>query len=293
MGAMILVVGAGVAGTLAARSLALRGHRVLLVERERFPRQKVCGGCLGPEGVAALGSAGLGDLPARLGATPLSSLRLCASGRSARLPLEGGVALTRGRWSAWSPSVSSNHIRSPTRPPDPPALLLIGCYRSEDYERGAIIMAHAREGYVGTTVAESGRLIMAAALRPRAVQRWGIRGVVKRVLASAGRPAPPAGGEWRGTPAYVEPFTGEGMAWAMRSGLAVAEIAADGWTDDLGERWHARREELLDAAQHRCSMLTQALRWPGAVPLAVRLLRRFPSMAPRIVGRTTAWASVS
>ena len=79
----------------------------------------------------------------------------------------------------------------------------------------------------------------------------------------------------------------------MRSGLAVAEIAADGWTDDLGERWHARREELLDAAQHRCSMLTQALRWPGAVPLAVRLLRRFPSMAPRIVGRTTAWASVS
>ncbi|MHC4409752.1 MAG: NAD(P)/FAD-dependent oxidoreductase, partial [Planctomycetota bacterium] len=92
---MILVVGAGVAGSLAARALALRGHEVLLIDREKFPRTKVCGACLGPEAMAALREAGLGELPRELGATPLRALSLHASGRGARLALQGGAALSR------------------------------------------------------------------------------------------------------------------------------------------------------------------------------------------------------
>lgn len=41
-----IVVGAGPAGSMAARALALAGRRVALLEKERFPRPKACGGGL-------------------------------------------------------------------------------------------------------------------------------------------------------------------------------------------------------------------------------------------------------
>ena len=41
-----VVIGAGPAGAMAARELALQGGRILLVERKRFPRWKICGACL-------------------------------------------------------------------------------------------------------------------------------------------------------------------------------------------------------------------------------------------------------
>ncbi len=43
-----IVVGAGPAGATAARELALAGRSVLLLERERLPRHKPCGGALSP-----------------------------------------------------------------------------------------------------------------------------------------------------------------------------------------------------------------------------------------------------
>ena len=42
----VVVVGAGPAGSTAARHLAQRGARVLMIERERMPRYKTCGGGL-------------------------------------------------------------------------------------------------------------------------------------------------------------------------------------------------------------------------------------------------------
>jgi geranylgeranyl reductase family protein len=45
----VIVVGAGPAGSTAARSLAERGARVILFDRARFPRDKLCGGGLTPK----------------------------------------------------------------------------------------------------------------------------------------------------------------------------------------------------------------------------------------------------
>jgi len=45
-----LIIGAGPAGGMLALSLAIRGHKVALVEQSQFPRNKVCGCCLGPVG---------------------------------------------------------------------------------------------------------------------------------------------------------------------------------------------------------------------------------------------------
>ncbi len=56
-----IVVGGGPAGAAAARTLALGGARVLLLERRRLPRYKACGGCLSRRVERLLGFE-LGDL---------------------------------------------------------------------------------------------------------------------------------------------------------------------------------------------------------------------------------------
>jgi 2-polyprenyl-6-methoxyphenol hydroxylase-like FAD-dependent oxidoreductase len=56
----VLVVGAGVAGSACAILLARCGWSVALVERQTFPRAKVCGECLGAGSFALLDALGVG-----------------------------------------------------------------------------------------------------------------------------------------------------------------------------------------------------------------------------------------
>ncbi|MFW6032813.1 MAG: FAD-dependent oxidoreductase, partial [Phycisphaeraceae bacterium] len=93
----VLVIGAGPAGSFAARQLARTGLDVTLAERSTFPREKACGCCLNELGLKVLRRAGLGDLPASLGGRALDEVYLASAGRSARLPLPGGIALSRSR----------------------------------------------------------------------------------------------------------------------------------------------------------------------------------------------------
>jgi len=57
----VLVVGAGPSGAAAAAWLARAGHRVLVVDRKRFPREKTCGDALTPRAVRQLEDLGLAD----------------------------------------------------------------------------------------------------------------------------------------------------------------------------------------------------------------------------------------
>jgi geranylgeranyl reductase family protein len=57
----VLVIGAGPSGATAAHWLAQRGHRVLAVEKKRFPREKTCGDGLTPRAVRQLNDMGLAD----------------------------------------------------------------------------------------------------------------------------------------------------------------------------------------------------------------------------------------
>lgn len=50
----VVIIGAGIAGSAAAIALARRGWRTLLLDRQRFPRHKVCGEFLSPESLAML-----------------------------------------------------------------------------------------------------------------------------------------------------------------------------------------------------------------------------------------------
>lgn len=57
----VVVVGCGPAGAIAALHLARRGVPVLVLEKERFPRDKVCGDALMPDALRALARAGVLD----------------------------------------------------------------------------------------------------------------------------------------------------------------------------------------------------------------------------------------
>lgn len=54
-----VVVGAGPAGAAAAAHLARRGHQVLLLDRERFPREKACGDALNGDALRRLDGLGV------------------------------------------------------------------------------------------------------------------------------------------------------------------------------------------------------------------------------------------
>ncbi len=68
----VLVVGAGPGGSTAAWALASRGLDVVVLERARFPREKVCGDYVDPRGLRVLREMGcLGELEGS-GAHPIS-----------------------------------------------------------------------------------------------------------------------------------------------------------------------------------------------------------------------------
>ncbi len=57
----VIIAGAGPAGSIAALRLARGGARVLLVDRARFPRPKLCGDTLNPGAMALLRAHGLAE----------------------------------------------------------------------------------------------------------------------------------------------------------------------------------------------------------------------------------------
>ena len=80
----LLVVGGGPAGAALASLAAQQGARVIVLERDRFPRDKVCGEFLSAEGCAVLGRMGLLDGLIRAGGVPMTSCLLAdARGRHA------------------------------------------------------------------------------------------------------------------------------------------------------------------------------------------------------------------
>jgi 2-polyprenyl-6-methoxyphenol hydroxylase-like FAD-dependent oxidoreductase len=178
------------------------------------------------------------------------------------------------------------------------------------YQPGTIYMATGRGGYVGVVRVEDDRLDVAAALDPSFVKGEGGPGPAAEViLYSAGWPVPPgfADARWKGTPAltrrprrlgggrtfvvgdaagYVEPFTGEGMAWAVMSAAALAPIAARavrGWTPQHLREWEATHRRVVGSRQRVCRVVAGVLRSPLLTGLAVRAIRWLPALSRPVV----------
>jgi flavin-dependent dehydrogenase len=176
----------------------------------------------------------------------------------------------------------------------------------EGYSPGQVFMACARDGYVGLVVLEDGRLNIAAALRPEAVRReGGIGPLAERVLAEARFPAVPGLGQlpWKGTPqltrspavlaasrvfrvgdaaGYVEPFTGEGIAWALAGGFRLARLLGSSMDADgpsLERAWAEVHRREIARTQLACHAARLALRSPWLTGALVRILDVHPALA--------------
>jgi flavin-dependent dehydrogenase len=95
-----VVVGAGPAGSIAARQLVLQSKSVLLVERQSWPRAKACGGCLNQRALSYLHSLGLSSVVQAACGKPLQRLELRNGQQRLEIPLPAGVAIRRGPFDA-------------------------------------------------------------------------------------------------------------------------------------------------------------------------------------------------
>lgn len=340
----VVIIGAGPAGSVAALRLkALPGgaaRRVLLVDREDFPRGKVCGCCLNGAAVGALDAVGLGHLPSALGGVRLDRWQAQIAGKQITASLPTGWALSREAFDgalvahardagvevrtgvvarvretsservlielkdvsgktkvarAATLVVASglaggglDHVLPWRQLPTGPIGLGTTIEASHPaYSSGTVYMACDATGYAGLVRLEDGRLDIAAAVYDPAGdarrQRTGAR--VAAILRSAGMP-PVAGLEtarWQGTPrlhrqrqagqgrviavgdaaGYVEPFTGEGMAWAMQTGVIAAETIErmnSGCEVEFGAAYCRAYRRFSSRRRLPCRVVTAALR---------------------------------
>jgi flavin-dependent dehydrogenase len=99
----VLIAGGGPAGSVAALVLARVGLRVRVVDREMFPRDKLCGDTLNPGALALLDSLAL-DRPWQAGAPPLYGMLVTGPGARVEARYRGGQAgraISRRIFDAW------------------------------------------------------------------------------------------------------------------------------------------------------------------------------------------------
>jgi hypothetical protein len=80
---------------------------------------------------------------------------------------------------------------------------------------------------------------------------------------------------------YVEPFTGEGMAWAIRSAIAAADLlqVIDHWPEDMPARWENLHHNLVQRKQRWCKALRPLVRHPSLALLGINTARLMPPIA--------------
>ena len=89
---------------------------------------------------------------------------------------------------------------------------------------------------------------------------------------------------------YVEPFTGEGMGWALWGALALAPLVYDGvrrWDDALVHQWAQVHRRRIRRGQRVCRMVAWGLRRPWMARTAVRVLGAAPALARPLVMHTS------
>lgn len=179
-------------------------------------------------------------------------------------------------------------------------------WSSDFFAAGTIYMATGRHGYVGLVRVEDDRLDIAAAFDASFVKMSdGLGQAALKILKEVGWPLPAEIVDlpWKGTPAltrkplriaqhrlfavgdaagYIEPFTGEGMAWAIQSARILAPIASRAvkrWDAGLAAEWEAIHRRVLGPKQRFCRLVAQVLRSPILRPAAILTLSKFPQLA--------------
>ncbi|HEX8372956.1 MAG TPA: NAD(P)/FAD-dependent oxidoreductase [Chthoniobacterales bacterium] len=89
----VIIVGAGPAGAVCATVCARQGLSVLVLEREKFPRDKVCGDCLNPSAWEVLRRLGIDETIRSLPHSPLRRIQIATiNERVFEFPVESGAS---------------------------------------------------------------------------------------------------------------------------------------------------------------------------------------------------------
>jgi len=183
-----------------------------------------------------------------------------------------------------------------------------GCVATLD---GHVTMVVGREGYVGVTRVEGPHVNIAAALDIDFLKaQGGPAKAVRAILSSGGMTASSAldALDWQGTvpltrrmlapvaqrlfvigdaAGYIEPFTGEGMAWALSAADALVPLAARAvstWDASVERQWIATYDAVVRRNQRRCRIIARTLRYPTLVGVLVAALSHQPVLARPFLG---------
>lgn len=186
---------------------------------------------------------------------------------------------------------------------------------ADRYQAGIVYMHCGIGGYVGVVRLEDGRLNVAAAIDPRVAHQAGGIGAVAAHILTCGNADPlPAllTTHWHGTPAltrrrctlqsgniivlgdaagYIEPFTGEGMAWAFASAIGAAHAALAlirGDTAADPQSWPKLHRRMIVPRQRICRVVAWTLRRPLLTAAVVRLLTQQPKIALPVLRHMTS-----
>ena len=165
---------------------------------------------------------------------------------------------------------------------------------------GEILMRVARGGYIGAVELPSGAIDVAAAIDPARLRQFASVADCARDWLGARVLDPSAitNARWKGTPlltrrracvaadgilvagdaaGYIEPFTGEGMSWAIATGAAAGVVAAQiargeaSWT-----MWPALYASIVGRSRTRCRVIALLLRSPMLVRALISIGNRTP-----------------
>lgn len=174
-----------------------------------------------------------------------------------------------------------------------------------------VSMSVGQHGYVGAVRTAENEINVAVAVDPARLKATRPKDVVCDIWREAGAnfPDPPEDVHWLGTPpltrrtmplavrrlfllgdaaGYVEPFTGEGMAWALAAALAVvplAEQARQQWDDRLIPRWEQTFATIVRRRQWVCRAVATIVRRPLLSAGAIRLVQQFPQWTESLILR--------
>lgn len=177
-------------------------------------------------------------------------------------------------------------------------------------DRHSILMAVAPHGYVGVVEIEDGQLDLAAAVDATHLNKTKspLR-TLQTIFESAGIDCPEglASASIKGTipltrtanricgyrllllgdsTGYIEPFTGEGMAWALTAATAVLPLLKAGvleWTSSMESQWLATFRQIVGREQTICRILSSSLRRSWILPPLMMTCRLFPSLTQQLV----------
>ncbi len=326
----VIIVGAGPAGSVCAAVLAKTGRNVLLVDRARFPRHKVCGDCLNPSVWPVFERLGLRERVLALPHTVSNHVTFRGEfGERVEVPISGeyvvkrrdldallaqnaveagaefldGVAVTSIR-SGWRVDTSAGSFHAPVLvaadgrnstvarlagrlPPSRKDRVALQCHAPRQSDSGITMFFH-RLGYGGLADLPGGELNLClvahfsrlADLRNYATSEWDLPAAQTwNTMTPLTRDDPSilaADGLFLVGDAarVVEPFTGEGIYYALRSGELLADaLQASRPESEYQIAHHAMyRNRLWINRLARIAVLR-----PGLTSCLLRALRWYPA----------------